>query len=265
MLQNNYSLVAVLNDNPSLTADADLTAGIFSVLNTGVAGIPWGAGVAYNDIVEQEVVAAATGVFGVKSFITNALVPAANTIYTVTVTPVGATSTPFVGSQSFSFATGASAPAIATLITSIAALITSESTVVNGVSTITAANVGNDLRITGNFGDTTIEVFDFSMTLNVAGITQSVVTPVVQPAGTPQLISLTTNIPLSAITAASYNTYLVKYRTKNELAAGTFEVQDNLAVAFVNSAGDAGVGTFNAGFTSIMAGTATTSNYLSKP
>jgi hypothetical protein len=81
------------------------------------------------------------------------------------------------------YRTGAVAPAIAALVTAIAAQITADSD-----GQYTATNNGNNLRIQGNLGALTTEVYGFSMFMNI-GFAQTVVTALAQPQGTPAIIA----------------------------------------------------------------------------
>jgi hypothetical protein len=256
MAKEQFKYVGILNDNPSLTADAVLANGQFTVSNTGVAGRPWGGLIDWVDVTSNQILPASVGAFLVRQFTTNAHVPTANTEYRVTITP-----DPASGQlqRVFVYRTGAVAPAIAALVTAIAAQITADSD-----GQYTATNNGNNLRIQGNLGNLTTEVFAFSMFMNF-GFAQTVVTPLSQPQGTPGIIARDSGLPLSVITAATYNTYLVGFKEKVQLPSGTFEVVENTAVVYVNNAGDAGVGTFNDGFTTIFTGVGVPADYLSRP
>lgn len=256
MAKQQFKYVGILNDNPSVTADAVLANGQFTVVDTGLTGRPWGGVINWVDVTGSQILPASVGAFLVRQFTTNAHAPVANTEYSVTIVPDPASSQV---SSTFIYRTGAVAPAIATLITAIAAQITADS---NGL--YTATNVGNDLRIQGNLGNLTTEVYGFSMYMNF-GFAQTVVTPLSQPQGTPAIISRDSGLPLSIITAATYNTYLVGFTEKVQLPSGTFEVVNNEAVVYVNDAGDAGAGTFNDGFTSIFTGVGIAADYLARP
>jgi hypothetical protein len=256
MAKQQFKYVGILNDNPSVTADAVLANGQFTVADTGLTGRPWGGSINWVDVTSNQILPASVGAFQVRQFTTNAYAPLANTEYRVTITPDPASN---VLSSTFVYRTGAVAPAIAALVTAIAAQITADS---NGQ--YTATNVGNDLRIQGNLGALTTEVYGFSMFMNI-GFAQTVVTALAQPQGTPAIIARDSGLPLSIITAATYNTYLVGFTEKVQLPSGTFEVVNNEAVVYVNDAGDAGAGTFNDGFTTIFTGVGVTADYLARP
>ena len=256
MAREQFKYIGILNDNPSVTADAVLANGEFTVVDTGLTGRPWGGAVSWVDVTGSQILSASAGAFLVRQFTTNAVVPTANTAYQVNIVPDPASSK---NNVSFTFRTGAVAPAIATLITAIAAQITADS---NG--DYTASNVGNDLRIQGNLGSVTTEVYGFSMYMNIS-VAQTVVTALSQPQGTPAIIARDSGLPLSIITAATYNTYLVDFTEKVQLPSGTFEVINNKAVVYVNDAGDAGAGTFNDGFTTIFTGAGIAADYLARP
>jgi len=140
-MNENFSLIGLLNTNPSVAADCDLSNGQLSILDTTVTvgSLPWGGSVNWVDVVRNEVLASSAGAYLVQEFNTAAVTPTINTAYTVTITPDPESG---LNAQTFMYRTGTVAPAIATLITSIAAEITASSQ-----GTYLASNVANDLRV----------------------------------------------------------------------------------------------------------------------
>lgn len=255
MALKNYSLVGLLNTNPSVAADFVLANGELTVVDSTVTAgsLAWGGSIKWVDIVDQTVIAASAGAFAVKQFTTSGVTPTVSTQYIVRIYPDPASG---INPSTFIFNTGTVAPSIATLITAIAAQITADSQ-----GTYTASNVGNNLRIQGNLGTLNQEVYDFNMTINLA-VAQTVVTPLSQPEGSPSIINANTGIPLANLTAASYNTYEVLYTEKVENAAGTFEVVNKTAVVYVDATADV---LFAGAWTTGFAGGATTADYLARP
>lgn len=259
MALKNYSLVGVLNTNPSAAANLDLADGQLTV--TAPAGsLAWGGSIKWVDVVDNAVITPSAGQFQAIRFDTSGVTPTANTQYIVRIYPDPLSG---INPSTFIYNTGAVAPAIATLITAIAAQITADSQ-----GTYTAVNdigpFANDLRITGNLGNLGTQVYGFNATINLA-VTQTVSAALIQPEGSPSIINANTGIPLSSLTAASYNTYEVLYTEKVENAAGTFEVVNKTAVVYVDSAGDAGAGTFNDQWGDVFSGAAAATAYLSRP
>lgn len=255
MALKNYSLIGVLNTNPSVAADVAIANGQLSVTDTTVTvgSLSWGGVINWVDVTDNTVTAASAGVFAVKQFTTNAVVPTASTQYTVRIFPDPASG---VNPSAYIYTTGTVAPAIATLITAIAAQITADSQ-----GTYTATNNANNLRIQGNLGTLNQQVYDFSMSISIA-VAQTVVTPLVQPQGTPSVINSNTGIPLANLTAATYNTYEVKYTEKVENAAGTFEVVNREAVVYVDDTADV---LFAANWNTIFTGAGVAADYLARP
>jgi hypothetical protein len=260
MALKNYSLIGVLNTNPSVAADVAIADGELSVTDTTitVGSLSWGGVIKWVDITDNTVTASSAGVFSVKEFNTAAVpvVPTANTQYTVRIFPDPASG---INPSTYIYTTGTVAPNLATLVTAIAAQITADSQ-----GTYTATNVANDLRIQGNLGTLNQEVYDFNMSISVA-VTQTVVTALVQPNGTPSVINANTGIPLANLTASNYRTYEVAYTEKVQNAAGTFEVFNREAVVYVDETADAGPGSFNNQWNSIFGGTSTAALYLGRP
>lgn len=255
MALKNYSLIGVLNTNPSVAADVAIANGELSVTDTTVTvgSLSWGGVIKWVDITDNTVTASSAGVFSVKQFTTNAYAPVASTQYTVRIFPDPASG---INPSTYIYTTGTVAPAIATLITAIAVQITAQSQ-----GTYTATNVGNDLRIAGNLGTLNQEVYDFSMSISIA-VAQTVVTPLVQPQGTPSVINANTGIPLANLTAATYNTYEVAYTEKVQNAAGTFEVFNREAVVYVDDTADV---LFAANWGTIFGGAGVAADYLARP
>ena len=258
MALKNYSLVGLLNTNPSVAADLVLANGELTVVDSTVTAgsLAWGGSIKWVDVVDNAVIAPSAGQFQAIRFDTSGVTPAANTQYIVRIYPDPASG---VNPSTFIYNTGAVAPSIATLVTAIAAQITADSQ-----GTYTASNVANDLVIQGNLGNLGKEVYGFNATINLA-VTQTVSQALIQPEGSPSIINANTGIPLSSLTAASYNTYEVLYTEKVENAAGTFEVVNKTAVVYVDSAGDAGAGTFNDKWGDVFSGAAAATAYLSRP
>ncbi len=255
MALKNYSLIGVLNTNPSVAADVAIANGELSVQDTTVTvgSLSWGGVINWVDVTDNTVTASSAGVFSVKEFNTAAVVPTANTQYTVRIFPDPASG---INPSTYIYITGTVAPAIAALVTAIAAQITADSQ-----GTYTATNVANDLRIQGNLGTLNQEVYDFNMSINLA-VTQTVVTALVQPNGTPSVINANTGIPLANLTAATYNTYEVAYTEKVQNAAGTFEVFNREAVVYVDAANDV---LFAGSWSTIFGGTGVAADYLARP
>lgn len=255
MALKNYSLVGLLNTNPSVAADLVLANGELTVVDSTVTAgsLAWGGSIKWVDVVDNAVIASSVGAFAVKQFTTSGVTPTVSTQYTVRIYPDPASG---INPSTFIYNTGAVAPSIATLITAIAAQITADSQ-----GTYTATNVGNNLRIQGNLGTLNQEVYDFNMTISLA-VAQTVVTPLSQPEGSPSIINSNTGIPLANLTAASYNTYEVLYTEKVENAAGTFEVVNKTAVVYVDDTADV---LFAGAWTTAFAGAGTTADYLARP
>lgn len=255
MALKNYSLVGLLNTNPSVAADLVLANGELTVVDSTVTAgsLAWGGSIKWVDVVDNAVIASSAGAFAVKQFTTSGVTPTASTQYTVRIYPDPASG---VNPSTFIYNTGAVAPSIATLITAIAAQITADSQ-----GTYTATNNANNLRIQGNLGTLNQEVYDFNMTISIA-VAQTVVTPLAQPQGTPSIINANTGIPLANLTAASYNTYEVLYTEKVENAAGTFEVVNKTAVVYVDDTADVN---FATAWGNTFSGAGTTADYLARP
>lgn len=255
MALKNYSLIGLLNTNPSVAADVVLANGELTIQDSTstVGSLPWGGTVKWVDIVDNTITAASAGVFAVKQFTTNAVTPAVSTAYKVQIFPDPESG---INPSTYIYNTGAVAPVIATLITAIAAQITADS---QGV--YTATNNANNLRIQGNLGTLNQKVYDFNMTISIA-VAQTVVTPLVQPQGTPAIINANSGIPLANLTAATYNTYEVKYTEKVENAAGTFEVFNREAVVYVDDTADV---LFAGAWATVFGGTGVTADYLARP
>jgi hypothetical protein len=259
MALKNYSLIGVLNTNPSVAADVAIANGELSVTDTTVTvgSLSWGGVINWVDVTDNTVTASSAGVFAVKEFNTAAVVPTANTQYTVRIFPDPASG---INPSTYIYTTGTVAPSIASLVTAIAAQITADSQ-----GTYLAINApvpnANDLRIQGNLGTLNQQVYDFSMSISVA-VSQSVVTALVQPNGTPSVINANTGIPLANLTAATYNTYEVAYTEKVQNAAGTFEVFNREAVVYVDNATDI---LFAGSWSTIFGGTGLAADYLARP
>jgi hypothetical protein len=255
MALKNYSLIGVLNTNPSVAADVAIANGELSVQDTTVTvgSLSWGGVIKWVDITDNTVTASSAGVFSVKEFNTAAVVPTASTQYTVRIFPDPASG---INPSTYIYNTGTVAPSIAALVTALAVQITATSQ-----GTYTATNVANDLRIQGNLGTLNQEVYDFNMSISLA-VTQTVVTALVQPNGTPSVINANTGIPLANLTAATYNTYEVAYTEKVQNAAGTFEVFNREAVVYVDDTADI---LFAGSWAGIFGGTAFAVDYLARP
>lgn len=259
MALKNYSLVGVLNTNPSSAANCVLDDGLLTV-TAPVGSLAWGGSIKWVDVVSNDVIAASAGQFQSIRFDTSGVTPSANTQYIVRIYPDPASG---INPSTYIYNTGTVAPSIATLITAIAAQITADSqgtyTAVNDV-----APNANDLLITGNLGNLGTQVYGFNATINLA-VTQSVTAALVQPEGSPSIINANTGIPLANLTAASYNTYEVLYTEKVENAAGTFEVVNKTAVVYVDDTADSGAGSFNEQWGDNFSGAGTTAEYLARP
>jgi len=251
MALKNYSLVGLLNTNPSVAADLDLADGQLTV--TAAAGsLAWGGSIKWVDVVDNAVITPSNGQFQAIRFDTSGVTPTENTQYIVRIYPDPASG---FNPSTFIYNTGA-APSIATLITAIAAQITADSQ-----GTYTASNVANDLVIQGNLGNLGTQVYGFNATINLA-VTQTVSAALIQPEGSPSIINANTGIPLANLTAASYNTYEVLYTEKVENAAGTFEVVNKTAVVYVDSTADVN---FATAWGNTFSGAGTTADYLARP
>ena len=255
MALKNYSLIGLLNTNPSVAADFVLANGELTVTDSTVTvgSLSWGGSIKWVDVVGNDVIASSVGAFSVKQFTTSGVTPTVSTQYTVRLFP---DPTSGFNPSTYIYNTGTVAPSIATLITAIAAQITADSQ-----GTYTASNVGNNLRIQGNLGVLNQEVYDFNMTISIA-VAQTVVTPLSQPEGTPAIINANTGIPLANLTAATYNTYEVSYTEKVENAAGTFEVVNRTAVVYVDDTADV---LFAGAWTTGFSGAGVAADYLARP
>ena len=259
MNEQNFSLIGLLNTNPSVAADCDLTDGQLTILDSTVTAgsLPWGGSVKWVDVVRNEVLAASTGAYLVQEFNTAAVVPTANTAYQVTITPDPASG---LNAQTFIYRTGAVAPAIGALVTALAAQITADSQ-----GTYLAVNAPvpnlNDLRIQGVLGNLNEKVYGFTMTINLS-VTQTTVTPLSQPQGTPAIINKEAGIPLANITAAAYNTYKVYWTEKVQLASGTFEVVEKVGVVYVDNTADV---LFAGAWNNTFGGLGVAADYLGRP
>jgi hypothetical protein len=255
MALKNYSLVGVLNTNPSAAANCVLDDGLLTV-TAPVGSLAWGGSIKWVDVVSNDVITPSSGQFQAIRFDTSVVTPTVNTQYIVRIYPDPVSG---VNPSTFIYNTGAVAPSIATLVTAIAAQITSDSQ-----GTYTASNVANDLVIQGNLGNLGTQVYGFNATINLA-VTQTVSQALIQPEGSPSIINANTGIPLSNLTAASYNTYEVLYTEKVENAAGTFEVVNRTAVVYVDNTADSGAGSFNQQWGDNFSGAGTTAEYLARP
>lgn len=255
MNEQNFSLIGLLNTNPSVAADCDLSNGQLTILDSTVTvgSLPWGGSVKWVDVVRDEVLAASAGAYLVQEFNTAAVVPTTNTAYQVTITPDPASG---LNAQTFIYRTGTVAPAIAALITAMAAQITADSQ-----GTYVATNAANDLRIQGVLGNLNEKVYGFTMTINLS-VTQTTVTPLSQPQGTPAIINKEAGIPLVNITAAAYNTYKVYWTEKVQLASGTFEVVEKVGVVYVDNTADV---LFAGAWTNTFGGLGLAADYLARP
>jgi len=256
MALKNYSLVGLLNTNPSVAADLVLANGELTVVDSTVTAgsLAWGGSIKWVDVVDNAVITPSNGQFQAIRFDTSGVTPTVNTQYIVRVYPDPVSG---INPSTFIYNTGAAAPTIAQLVNALAIQITNDSQ-----GTYTASNVLDDLVIQGNLGNLGTQVYGFNATINLA-VTQTVSQALIQPEGSPSIINANTGIPLSSLTAASYNTYEVLYTEKVENAAGTFEVVDKTAVVYVNNAG---VANFDTAWGNVFAGTGfPAADYLARP
>lgn len=263
----NCMRIAILNDNPSLAADLVLNSGSASgdnlnVVDTGLSGAGWGQPVNYNDIQPGTVnyLPNASGVFKTLKLVLNAYTFTAGQQVIIKVMQQGSNESQQPYSQTYDYFVPAS-PTTAGVVTALAALITNQS---NGL--VTAVNNTNDLDITGNFGDLTLEVFDFTVSINISGITQSVVTALVNPVGTPAQLAFYFGATSALITAAGYNCYFAECRqyVRGDQAFVETDVLPKFVLVWVNAAGDSGVGSFNAEWTDVFAGTKAQALYVGR-
>lgn len=257
-----YLLKAILNDDPSLTADVTLSAGQVEVFDTGNTGAPWGSPLPYDLVIAGTMLTSgsglyipyAAGTYGKKKFVTSSWTFVVGQTFIITVSE-DATENLDPGYQQ-TFIYEVQSTTLATEVNAMVALINAGS---NG--NLTATNSGNDLVIEGNFGESGISINDFVMSINQS-ISQSVVTAVVQPAGTPELVKK--YFPAALVTSAGYNTYGFDYTFSTGGADSGFYGGEQLvkkAIVFQNSATDVN---FLAAWTDIFEGTATTADYLAK-
>jgi hypothetical protein len=256
MALKNYSLVGVLNTNPSAAANCVLDDGLLTV-TAPVGSLAWGGSIKWVDVVSNDVITPSSGQFQEITFNTSVVTPTVNTQYIVRIYPDPASG---LNPSTFIYNTGgAPALTITQLVNALAIQITNDSQ-----GTYTASNAADDLVIQGNLGNLGTQVYGFNATINLA-VTQSVTAALVQPEGSPSIINANTGIPLSNLTAASYNTYEVLYTEKVENAAGTFEVVNRTAVVYVDDTADSGAGSFNQQWGDNFSGAGTTAEYLARP
>ena len=255
MALKNYSLVGLLNTNPSVAADLVLANGELTVVDSTVTAgsLAWGGSIKWVDVVDNAVVAPSSGQFQAIRLDTSGVTPTVSTQYIVRIYPDPVSG---INPSTFIYNTGAAAPTIAQLVNALAIQITNDSQ-----GTYTASNVANDLVIQGNLGNLGTQVYGFNATINLA-VTQTVSAALIQPEGSPSIINANTGIPLANLTAASYNTYEVLYTEKVENAAGTFEVFNREAVVYVDDTADV---LFAGSWSSIFGGTGVAADYLGRP
>jgi hypothetical protein len=256
MALKNYSLVGLLNTNPSVAADLVLANGELTVVDSTVTAgsLAWGGSIKWVDVVDNAVVAPSSGQFQAIRFDTSAVTPTVSTQYIVRIYPDPASG---LNPSTFIYNTGgAPALTITQLVNALAIQITNDSQ-----GTYTASNVADDLVIQGNLGNLGTQVYGFNATINLA-VTQTVSQALIQPEGSPAIINANTGISLSNLTAASYNTYEVLYTEKVENAAGTFEVVNKTAVVYVDSTADV---LFAGAWGNTFSGAGTTADYLARP
>jgi hypothetical protein len=258
MALKNYSLIGLLNTNPSVAADFVLANGELTVLDSALppnaGSLAWGGSIKWVDVVDNDVIAPSAGQFQAIRFDTSAVTPTVSTQYIVRIFPDPASG--FNPSTYIYNTGGAPALTITQLVNALAIQITNDSQ-----GTYTASNVADDLVIQGNLGTLNKEVYGFNATINLA-VTQTVFTALVQPEGTPAIINANTGIPLANLTAATYNTYEVSYTEKVENAAGTFEVVNRIAVVYVDSTADV---LFSGAWTTGFSGAGVAADYLARP
>lgn len=253
--------VAILNSNPSIGADAELTNGYINVFDSAGTGAGW-SNVSGNPTIRWKDVLVDTVLGGIGtwflpyqlgSFQTigvnlTTFTPAIGDTWIVTVTKIdGSTQDPYT--QIFTYICASAV--LATEVTAFAAMITAQSQ-----SNVTAVNNAQVLEITGAFGDVNIETFGTQVIPGgrIQAAPLSVVTPLAQASGTPQIVG--SLLPASVITANQYNTYGLKFY--NHVGADEGVKQNELvpmtALVFVNNAADAGVGSFNENWVDILSG-----------
>lgn len=258
---------AILNDNPSLAADIILNAGTatgdnLNVVDTSGAGAGWGQPVNYNDILPGTVkyLPNAAGVFKIQRLNMAPPTFVAGQQIIVKVTQQGYFENgvqPYSQSYDYFVPTGATN---ASVTSDLATLLTNNS---NGLVVATVSSSTN-LNVEGRFGDLNLEVFDFTVSINVSTVTQSTPTALVNPVGTPQQVSK--YVTSSLVTASGYNCYFATCRNfvQGDQSLVETDVLPQSVLVWVNSAGDSGAGTFNAEWTDIFTGAKSLADYVAR-
>lgn len=253
--------LGILNSNPSLQADIQLSQGYVNVADTAGTGAGWdntpnASTIRWKDILVNKVLggigtwfeAYTLGQFQTVGVDLTAYTPAVGQRWAVTVTKIdGENSDPVARVFTYFCASAV----LATEVTAFAALITAQS---NGL--ITAVNNAQTLEITGNFGDVNLQTYGTQVVpgglINAAPLT--VVNALVQPSGTPAIVA--NYVQSNLVTAAQYNTY--GFQFYNHVGADEGVKQNEMtpmwAIVFVNNAADAGAGSFNQEWIDILSG-----------
>jgi len=253
--------LGILNSNPSLQADVQLSQGYVNVSDTGGGGAGWNnvpnsPTIRWKDIRVNSVIggigtwfqAYSLGQFQTIGVDLTAYAPAIGDRWAVTVTKIqGSNADPV--NRVFTYICASAV--LATEVTAFAAAITAQS---NGL--ITAVNNAQTLEITGNFGDINLEVFGTQVVPGglISAAPLTVVNALVQPSGTPAIVG--NYIQGTLITAAQYNTYGFQFYNHVGEDAGVKqnEMTPMWAIVFVNNAVDAGAGSFNQEWIDILSG-----------
>lgn len=207
MQSNNFNpselyLTAILNDDPSVGGNLVVASGILSVVDTNNLGQPWGQGFDWEQRVAgtSKVQAYAAGTYSVWTANFTGVTPVIGDTWVFQVTPSYST---VANARTFDYIV--SSVTLATEMAAVAAAINLNGGAVSATSTSTA------VLITGAYGTAGVELQDFSLYVRAGGTTIPVTnsTPLVQPAGTPQLAAkygFDSSLILAGVT---YNTYTI--------------------------------------------------------
>lgn len=258
--KSQYLYIGILNDAASIGADVELANGYFNIADTSGLGAGWAPTgtslIQWNDVIKNSVLggvgtwfeAYSLGVFQTMSIATSGFTPAIGLRWQVIVTKIGDDNNPY--SQIFTHF--CSTAVIATEVTAFAAEIT-----VQSGGNVIAANVGNNLRIQGVFGDVNLKVFSFSVQLGgqIANAALSITTPLVQASGTPAIVNTLLG-GSGLVVGATYNTYgftFYNFSGPDESLKQNEQVPIN-GIVFVDSTADSGVGSFNQAWINVLSG-----------